>query len=47
MKVESLSRAPSSSKVMMVDLDAWGHQEVKRPDLNGKLEVVQIGSKAE
>ena len=47
MKVESLSRAPSSSKVMMVDLDALGHQEAKKPYLDGEFEVVQIGSKAE
>ena len=29
----------------MVDLDAGWWQEVKRPELEGELEVVQIGPK--
>ena len=36
---------PNSSKVMLVDLDARGWQEVKRPKSNGELEVIQIRSK--
>ena len=29
----------------MVDLDARGQQQMKRPEPNGELEVVQIGPK--
>lgn len=38
-------RSPSSSKVMLVDLDARGRQKIKRLMPNGELEVEQIGLK--
>ena len=42
---ENCSHPPNSSKVMMVDLNASGRQEMKSLELNGELEIMQIGSK--
>ena len=38
-----ISRPPSSSNVMLIDLDIRGRQEAKRPELGGELEELQIG----
>ena len=37
------SRLPNSSKVLMVNLDTRGWQEMKRPEPNRELEVILIG----
>ena len=42
---QNCSRPPSLSKVMVVDLDARGWQEMKMPDPTGELEDTPIGLK--
>ena len=42
---KNCSHPPNSLKVMLVDLDARGQQETKRPKSDGELEVMQIRSK--